>query len=347
MTSEPQKASYKSAGVDLETYEQSMAQLPDLMKSTFRPGVIENMGGFAGLFQLNESGRKFDDPVLVSGTDGVGTKLKVATLANKHDTIGIDLVAMCVNDVICCGAEPLFFLDYVAMSKDDPDLLKAIVEGVSVGCRQAGAALLGGETAIMPDLYGEGEYDVAGFCVGVVERSEILDGSGVKPGDHLLGITSSGLHSNGYSLVRKIVFEMAGLSLSDEVDDLHGTVGDALLKPTKIYAQLTKALRAEPELNSKLNAIAHITGGGLVENVSRVLPESLTPKIKPNSWMVPPIFSWLQNLGNVDEAEMNRVFNMGIGLVLVVDQSAAVDFIRAVERNHFDCFELGVVVDNN
>src|SRR5215475_616380 len=232
------KATYKDAGVDLEIYRQSMARLPPLLHRTFTPRVIPLDGGFAGLFQLDFANRlfarRYQDPVLVSCTDGVGTKLKVAQLAGRHDTVGIDLVAMSVNDALCCGAEPLFFLDYVAMSHDDPPLLEQIVQGISAGCLDADCALLGGETAIMPDLYARGDYDLAGFCVGVVERNRIIDGHAIDPGDVILGVASSGLHSNGYSLARKIVFDIAGLKAEEPVDELGWTVGDALLAPTRI-----------------------------------------------------------------------------------------------------------------
>ena len=230
------KIDYKSAGVDLELYEQSMARLPALMRGTHRPGVMDLPGGFAGLFRLSEAGR-YTDPVLVSGTDGVGTKLKVAFAAGRYDSVGIDLVAMCVNDCLCLGAEPLFFLDYVALDRDDPNRLAALVAGVAEGCRQAGCALLGGETAIMPGVYAPNEFDMAGFCVGVVDRSRILDGTAVRPGDKLIGLPSSGFHSNGYSLIRKVVFEHAGLGIDEVIPVLGTTVGEALLTPTRIYAR--------------------------------------------------------------------------------------------------------------
>src|SRR5262249_8785372 len=242
------KATYKDAGVDLELYRQSMARLPPLLHRTFTPRVIPLDGGFAGLFQLDFANhlfaRNYRDPILVSCTDGVGTKLKVAQLAGRHDTVGIDLVAMSVNDALCCGAEPLFFLDYVAMSHDDPPLLEQIVQGISAGCLDADCALLGGETAIMPDLYARGDYDLAGFCVGVVERDRLIDGRGIAAGDIVIGVASSGLHSNGYSLVRKIAFEIAGLKIGDFVEELGATVGDVLLTSTRIYAKAVRRLMA-------------------------------------------------------------------------------------------------------
>jgi phosphoribosylformylglycinamidine cyclo-ligase len=316
------KATYKESGVDLEVYEQSMARLPRLMRRTHSPRVLPAEGGFAGLFQLDFPGglfaRRYVDPVLVSGTDGVGTKLKVAQLVGRHDTVGIDLVAMCVNDILCTGAEPLFFLDYVAMSKDDPSLLEAIVTGISDGCVQADAALVGGETAIMPDLYQPGDYDLAGFTVGVVERDKVLDGTTISPGDAVIGVASSGLHSNGFSLVRKIVFEMARLHVADEVKACGGTVGDVLLTPTTIYTRAVRSVLSHYKVKSVVHGIAHITGGGLHENLARIFPPGIGATIDRGSWPTPPVFTWLQQLGEVDDDEMYRVFNMGVGLTLVV-----------------------------
>jgi phosphoribosylformylglycinamidine cyclo-ligase len=315
------KVSYKDAGVDLEVYEEAMGRLPRLMHRTFSPRVLKLDGGFAGLFQLDFASRlferKYDDPVLVSCTDGVGTKLKVATLVDKHDTVGIDLVAMSVNDALCCGAEPLFFLDYVAMSHDDPERLEALVKGVSDGCVEADCALLGGETAIMPDIYARGEYDLAGFCVGVVERKHVIDGRSIAPGDIVLGIASSGLHSNGYSLVRKVVFDLAGLGIHDQVPELGQTVGEALLTPTKIYARPIRRILQHYKVKHVVHGIAHITGGGLRENLERILPDGVQAILEQGSWPTPPVFSWLQKLGGIEDAEMERVFNMGVGLAIV------------------------------
>lgn len=316
------KATYKEAGVDLDVYRQSMARLPRLLHRTYTPRVISNDGGFAGLFQLDFASslfaRHYLDPVLVSCTDGVGTKLKVAQLAGAHNTVGIDLVAMSVNDAICCGAEPLFFLDYVAMSHDDPALLEQIVEGVSAGCVEADCALLGGETAIMPDLYARGDYDLAGFCVGVAERRKVVDGSSISPGDIVLGLASTGFHSNGYSLVRKVVFEMAGLNAGDHVVELGQTVGQALLAPTRIYVRSVRSVLAKYKVKTVVHGIAHITGGGLHENLERILPLGVEAIIERGSWTIPPVFPWLARLGQIDQAEMDQVFNMGVGLTLVV-----------------------------
>ncbi len=316
------KATYKDAGVDLDVYRESMARLPKLLHRTYSPRVIPLDGGFAGLFQLDFAGplfaRKYDDPVMVSCTDGVGTKLKVAMLADKHDTVGIDLVAMSVNDAICCGAEPLFFLDYVAMSHDDPVRLEQIVQGVTHGCLESDCALLGGETAIMPDLYRRGDYDLAGFCVGVAERKRLIDGKAIAAGDVLIGLSSTGLHSNGYSLARKIAFDIGGHKIDEPIAALGQTLGDALLTPTRIYVKATRCLLTHYKVKSVIHGIAHITGGGLLENFARILPQGVRAVFDRGSWPMPPIFTWLQQLGEVDQAEMDQVFNMGIGLVMAV-----------------------------
>jgi phosphoribosylformylglycinamidine cyclo-ligase len=325
------KATYKDAGVDLELYEQAMARLPALLHRTYSPRVIPNDGGFAGLFQLDFTSRLFarnyENPVLVSCTDGVGTKLKVAIAAGSHGTVGIDLVAMSVNDAICCGAEPLFFLDYVALSHDDPALLEQIVDGVTRGCLESDCALLGGETAILPDLYQRGDYDLAGFCVGVVERRRVIDGKSIVAGDLVLGLASSGLHSNGYSLVRKIVAD-AQLTIDDFVEALGRKVSEALLEPTRIYVRPVRSILSHYPVKNVVHGIAHITGGGLHENLERVIPEGLQAVIGRDTWPVPAVFNWLQRLGDVDPAEMQRVFNMGIGLALVVSPFYA-DSIRS------------------
>ncbi|MGH7138201.1 MAG: phosphoribosylformylglycinamidine cyclo-ligase [Pirellulales bacterium] len=325
------KATYKDAGVDLDVYRESMARLPRLLSRTHSPRVLPLEGGFAGLFQLDFSSplfaRKYVDPVLVSCTDGVGTKLKVALMAGVHHTVGIDLVAMSVNDALCCGAEPLFFLDYVAMSHDDPQRLEKIVEGISAGCVESDCALLGGETAIMPDLYARGDYDLAGFCVGVVERRRVIDGRAIAAGDAIVGVASSGLHSNGYSLARKVVFDIAGVSADAFVDELGRTAGQELLTPTRIYVRALRRVQRTYTVKGVLHGIAHITGGGLHENLERILPEEIEAVIERGSWRVPPVFGWLKRLGEIDDAEMDRVFNMGLGLVLIVSPYYA-DSIR-------------------
>ena len=299
-----------------------MARLPAHMRRTQCPRVMSKEGGFAAVFQLQLQGlfsRTYDDPLLISCTDGVGTKLKVAVAAGVHHTVGIDLVAMSVNDLLCTGAEPLFFLDYVAMSHDEPPLLEAIVRGIADGCVVSDCALVGGETAILPDLYQRGDYDLAGFCVGVVERKRLIDGSQIQSGDVAIGIASSGFHSNGYSLIRKVVFEMAGVSLSDTVPECDDkTVSELLLEPTRLYARAVRSVLRHYRVKQVVHGIAHITGGGLAENLGRIVPDNVQIQIDRNSWEVPPVFGWLQRLGQIEAAEMDRVFNMGLGMVLVV-----------------------------
>jgi len=316
------KATYKDAGVDLDIYRESMARLPRLLSRTYTPRVIPLKDGFAGLFQLDFANRLFarnyKEPVLVSCTDGVGTKLKVAIAVGRHNTVGIDLVAMSVNDALCCGAEPLFFLDYVAMPKDDPGLLEQIVDGITTGCIDADSALLGGETAILPDLYAPGDYDLAGFCVGVVEKDRVIDGRAIEPDDVVIGVASTGLHSNGYSLARKIAFDIAGHSVNDYVEELGQTVGDALLTPTQIYVRPVRSVLNYYRVKNVVHGIAHITGGGLHENLERIVPQGIRVVIDRGTWPVPPVFTWLQRLGEVDQAEMDQVFNMGLGLVMIV-----------------------------
>lgn len=325
------KATYKDAGVDLEVYDQAMARLPRLLHRTYTPRVMPLDGGFAGLFQLDFAcslfARKYDDPVLVSCTDGVGTKLKVAMAAERHHTVGIDLVAMSVNDALCCGAEPLFFLDYIAMSHDDPARLERIVSGVTEGCLQADCALLGGETAIMPDLYARGDYDLAGFCVGVVEKKRIIDGRAIAPGDVVIGLSSSGLHSNGYSLVRRVAFDIGKCKIDDYVPELNATVAETLLEPTRIYVKPVRRVLANYRVKHVVHGIAHITGGGLCGNLERIIPAGCQARLRRGSWPIPPVFPWLQRLGEIEEDEMDRVFNMGIGLVMVTAEYYA-DSVR-------------------
>ena len=343
------KVTYKDAGVDLDLYQQSMARLPRLVQRTFTPRVLRLDGGFAGLFQLDFASplfsRKYEDPVLVACTDGTGTKLKVATAAGVHNTVGIDLVAMSVNDAICCGAEPLFFLDYVAMSQDDPALLEDIVSGISDGCRQADCALLGGETAVMPDLYAPGDYDLAGFCVGVVERKHLVDGRAIAPGDRVLGVASSGLHSNGYSLARKVIFELAELSVNDPVESIGRTVGELLLEPTSIYARPLRHVLNYYKVKNVVHGNAHITGGGLQENLLRIVPDDVRVQLRRNSWQIPPVFAWLQDLGDIDDEEMDRVFNMGIGMALVVSSFYANNIRQLLSDHGCTCWEIGQVLE--
>ena len=310
--------SYKDAGVDIEAGNELVERIKDTAKATRRPEVLSGLGGFGGLFSL-PSGYK--EPVLVSGTDGVGTKLRLAIDINKHDSIGIDLVAMCVNDLIVCGAEPLFFLDYYATESLDVDIASSVIKGIGEGCLQSGSALVGGETAEMPGMYAKGDYDLAGFCVGIVEKSEIIDGSSVKNGDVLIALGSTGPHSNGYSLVRKVI----EVSNADLNDDFHGRpLGEVLLEPTRIYVKSIMALmREEP-----VNAIAHITGGGLLENIPRVLPKNSKAVINTNSWTWPAIFQWLQEQGNIEDTEMYRTFNCGVGMVIAVPEEKLEDSLN-------------------
>ncbi len=345
------KATYKDAGVDLEVYRDSMSRLPKLMHRTFSPRVMKLDGGFAGLFKLDFSSKLFQrnyvDPVLVACTDGVGTKLRVARMTNTHNSVGIDLVAMCANDAICCGAEPLFFLDYVAMSHDDPDLLEQIVEGISAGCLEADCSLLGGETAIMSDLYTTGDYDLAGFCVGVVERRQLIDGSTIAPDDVVIGVASSGLHSNGFSLVRRVVFEMEGLGVGDTIDELGASVGETLLKPTRIYTRPIRRVLNHYRIKNVVHGIAHITGGGLQENIARILPSNCGIHLQRDAWPVPPVFNWLQRLGNIDQDEMDQVFNGGIGLALLVSSYYADKISTMLSDDGLDNWQIGEVVVGN
>jgi phosphoribosylformylglycinamidine cyclo-ligase len=308
------RLTYRAAGVDIEAGDEAVRRIAPLARGTFRPEVLGGIGAFAGFVKVPTG---YTEPVLVSSTDGVGTKLKVAFLADRHDTVGIDLVAMSVNDLLVHGAEPLYFLDYIGIPRLDPARVEAIVRGVAEGCRQANCALIGGETAELPDLYAPGEYDLAGFAVGIVERAKILDGAGVRPGDVVLGLASSGLHSNGYSLARRIVFDVMKLDLGATFPGTSRTVGDVLLEPTRIYARAVLAVRDD------VHAMAHITGGGITGNLPRVLPEGCRAVVRRRAWDVLPVFLALQAQGKVEDAEMFRTFNMGIGYVLVVPPDRA------------------------
>ncbi|MCM2357395.1 MAG: phosphoribosylformylglycinamidine cyclo-ligase [Geobacteraceae bacterium] len=331
------RVTYRDAGVDIDAGNTFVKMIKPLVKATTRPEVIADIGGFGGLFSLNAS--KYKNPVLVSGTDGVGTKLKLAFMAGRHDTIGIDLVAMCVNDIVVQGAEPLFFLDYLATARLDPEKGAQVVKGISDGCILAGCALIGGETAEMPGFYADGEYDLAGFTVGVVERENIIDGSSITVGNKLIGIASSGLHSNGYSLARKIIFDRMGLGIDDILPGLDRSVADELLTPTRIYVKsILNLLR-----DFRINGIAHITGGGLLENVPRVLPHGCKAVISRNSWELPPIFRLLQQGGNVEESEMLRTFNCGIGMVLAVPEEEAEEILIRLSGLHEQAFIIGEV----
>jgi phosphoribosylformylglycinamidine cyclo-ligase len=303
---------YRQAGVDIDAGDEFVRRITPLVRATFRPEVLTDLGGFGGLFRLQAS--NYTDPVLVSGTDGVGTKLKIAFMMDRHDTVGIDLVAMCVNDIAVSGAEPLFFLDYFATGKLAVPTAEAVVRGIADGCRQAGCALIGGETAEMPSFYPEGEYDLAGFAVGVVDRPKVIDGRAICPGDALIGLASTGLHSNGYSLARRVLFEDQKLTVESRLPELDRSLGEVLLTPTRIYAKQILTLAKE----FPVKGIAHITGGGLTENLPRIIPQGCSASVRRAAWPVPPIFQVIAKLGAVEVDEQYRVFNMGIGLVLVI-----------------------------
>ncbi len=332
---------YRSAGVDVEAGQRFVQQIKGLVQSTYRSEVLGGLGGFSGLFALPSG---YQQPVLVAGTDGVGTKLKIAQACNKHDTIGIDLVAMCVNDVLTCGAEPLFFLDYLAVGKLHPEQLVGVVQGIAIACKEAGCALIGGETAEMPGFYQGDEYDVAGFCVGIVEKSQILDGSRVQIGDAVVGIASSGLHSNGFSLVRKIIAER-GYGWSDRYPpDPNYTIGEICLTPTQIYVRPILHLLKTEKDNLGIHGLAHITGGGLPENLPRCLSQGQSIRLHANSWQIPPIFQWLAQVGGISPANMYQAFNMGIGMVAVVDPSQAETVCQKLHQYHLTSWIIGEVV---
>ena len=324
---------YKNAGVDIEAGYKSVELMKKYVKETMRPEVLGGLGGFSGAFSM-ESFKDMEKPTLVSGTDGVGTKLKLAFLMDRHDTVGIDCVAMCVNDIACAGGEPLFFLDYIACGKNYPEKIASIVKGVADGCKQAGAALIGGETAEMPGFYPEDEYDLAGFAVGIVDEKKMITGADLKPGDVLIGLASSGVHSNGFSLVRK-VFEMTKESLDTYYEELGTTLGEALLAPTKIYV---KALRTVQEAGVDIKACSHITGGGFYENIPRMLPDGVKAVVEKDSYEIPAIFRLLAKTGNIEEKMMYNTYNMGIGMVLAVDPAdadKAMEAARAAGENPY------------
>jgi phosphoribosylformylglycinamidine cyclo-ligase len=319
---------YKKAGVDIEAGYKSVELMKEYVKGTMRPEVLGGLGGFSGAFSLKDI-KNMEDPVLLSGTDGVGTKIKLAFLLDKHDTIGIDAVAMCVNDVACAGGEPLFFLDYIACGKNIPEKIAAIVKGVAEGCKQSEAALIGGETAEHPDLMPEDEYDVAGFAVGVVDRKDMIDGSTIKAGDVLIGVASSGVHSNGFSLVRK-VFDMTKENLETYVDELGATLGETLLTPTRIYVKMMKSIK---NAGIRVKGCSHITGGGFYENIPRMLPDGIKAVVKKDSYDIPPIFPLMQKKGEIEDKMMYNTFNMGLGMVIAVDPADADATLKAIEAS--------------
>ena len=343
--------SYKDSGVDIEAKGKFTTDIYQQLRRTFGPRVIENPGGFAGLFSLNYDSKLFSKnykhPVLVASTDGVGTKLKIAFMMDRHDTIGIDLVAMCVNDILVMGAEPVFFLDYMASSRMIPGKMKEVLHGIANGCCEADCALLGGETPEMPGFYHDGEYDLAGFAVGIVERKKIINGKDIGAGDVVLGLKSSGVHSNGFSLVRKVIFEKAKLDVNSKLKTIKGTIGDELLKPTKIYVKPIRALLRHYRSKKVVKGMAHITGGGLIENIPRVLPEGCSVRIKKGSWPVPAIFEVIQKKGKIDEGEMYNVLNMGIGMVLIVSEYYAPSIMKKLKQMKEDSFIIGKVIKGN
>ncbi len=332
---------YKKAGVDIDAGNEFVRLIKPLVERTKREGVLGGIGGFGGLFQLDT--KKYKNPVLISGTDGVGTKLKITFMMDRHDTIGIDLVAMCVNDIIVSGAEPLFFLDYIATGRLHPPTFVEVVKGITEGCRLSGCALLGGETAEMPSLYQDAEYDLAGFAVGVVERDKIIDGRDIKTGDKVIGLASSGLHSNGYSLARKVIFDKMGFNISDRVDILSKTIGEELLTPTRIYVKTVLHMMQYFDVKG----IAHITGGGLTENIPRVLPEGTKVVLYPGRWNAHAIFYLIEKWGNIERDEMYRDFNMGIGMVLILpEEQAEKAMVELIKCGEEPCL-IGEVVEGD
>ena len=336
---EDKKLDYKNAGVDIEAGYKSVELMKKHIKTTMRPEVLGGIGGFAGAFSLAKI-KDMEEPILLSGTDGCGTKVQLAYIMDKHDTIGIDAVAMCVNDIACSGGEPLFFLDYIACGKNYPEKIATIVSGVAEGCNQSGAALVGGETAEHPGLMPEDEYDLAGFAVGVVDKKDLITGESIKPGDTLIGIASSGVHSNGFSLVRK-VFEMTKESLDTYYDELGKTLGEALIEPTRIYV---KALKSVKDAGITIKGCSHITGGGFYENIPRMLPDGVRAQVKKDSYEVPAIFKLLAKKGDIDEHMMYNTYNMGVGMCLAIDPADADKTIAAIEAAGDKAFVLGTVV---
>lgn len=332
---------YADAGVDIDKANTLVSAISRITKQTKRPGVIGEIGGFAGLFSMERVIADMQHPVLVSSTDGVGTKLKIAFMLDKHDTIGIDLVAMCVNDILVQGAKPLFMLDYLAMGRLDGRRVEAILNGIAEGCRQAKCALIGGETAEMPGMYHPDEYDLAGFVVGVVDNNQIIDGTAIRLGHRLIGIGSSGLHSNGYSLVRKICFDHLKLKLDDYIPELGKTLGEELIIPTRIYADTVQGLLRD----LPIHGLAHVTGGGMMDNIVRIIPQAFSVLIRKDSWKVPPIFTFLQQAGNVAELEMLRTFNNGIGMIAVVPESAAPEVIERLTAMNEPAFIIGEITE--
>ncbi len=331
------KLTYKSSGVDISAGDRATERIKDLAKSTFTPGVLKGIGSFGGFFSLKKN--EYKSPVLVSSVDSVGTKLKVAFMTGKHDTVGEDLVNHCVNDILVHGARPLFFLDYIGTGKLLPDVVEQIVKGLSRACKKVGCALVGGETAELPEFYRKGEYDLAGCIVGVVEKRKIIDGSGIRPGDQIIGLKSNGLHTNGYSLARKVLFQRARLGVNHQVKELRTTVGKELLKVHRCYApSIFPVLK-----KSRIKGLAHITGGGIRGNLKRILPKNCDARVAADSWRIPPIFGLLQRLGNIDDREMFKAFNMGIGMILVVSKKETDRILKQLSSLKETAYPIGEI----
>ena len=332
-----EKMSYKDAGVDIDKANLFVDRIKTITKATFRKEVMSSIGGFGGLFRLDVG--KYNNPVLVSSTDGVGTKLRIAQMMAKHDTVGIDLVAMSVNDVVVQGAEPLFFLDYISTGMINVERDIKIIEGIVKGCQEAGCALIGGETAEMPAFYRDDDYDLAGFCVGIVEAERIVDGSEIRVGDRIIGIASNGIHSNGFSLARKVLFEKGRLGVNDKLDDLSHSIGMELLRPTSIYVKpLLNLIK-----NFSIRGIVHITGGGFIDNIPRILPKACRAVILRDSWDIPPVFTIIKRMGNIDDGEMYRVFNMGIGMMAVATEKEASEVTERLENLGMRAYAIGFI----
>jgi phosphoribosylformylglycinamidine cyclo-ligase len=339
MAADTENLTYKDAGVDTKEGERAVSLMKEHVKKTYGKGVLAGIGGFAGVYKPDWTG--LSEPVLVAGTDGVGTKLKLAFMMDRHDTVGQDCVAMCVNDILCQGATPLFFLDYIATGRVRAERIAEIVKGIADGCLLAGCALIGGETAEMPDFYADGEYDMAGFAVGLADRAGIVDGRNIREGDVLLGLSSSGVHSNGFSLVRRIFFDRMGLAPDSHVPELGLSIGEALLTPTRIYADACRAVLP----HGAIKGMVHVTGGGFFENIPRVLPEGLGVRIRKGSWEAPAIFSYIQGCGGIEEREMFSTFNMGIGLILIVSPADAAHTCATLKAAGERVFEIGDVAE--
>ena len=331
---------YADAGVDIDKANRFVDDIKKIARQTHGSNVMGDIGGFGALYSLHVE--NFERPVLVSSTDGVGTKLKIATMMNKHDTIGIDLVAMCVNDIAVQGAKPLFFLDYLSMGKLNADIAKQIIKGIGVGCKEAGCALIGGETAEMPGMYADNEYDLAGFTVGIVDNNKIIDGSDIQVGNSIIGIASNGLHSNGYSLVRRICFDILKLKIDTQVSELGCLLGEELIRPTRIYSEIIHGILRD----LRIHGLAHITGGGIPDNLLRIIPKACRVVLKKNSWDVPPIFTFLQKAGKVPEEEMMRTFNNGIGLIAVIPEAMTQDLLDRFAAMHIKAYLIGEVTEN-